>query len=549
MAQVDDKNPFAALVAQAPKTVLDSHREYVQTHGQHSDPVIVFDSHGPDEDVPIQLQYKQPSFSSLEDENIRTKDDQTIDHFRHPATDPAKDPLLAFDAMAAIDGDYSAQTTPCVNQSSFTIPSQQPVPKGSDNLETIVQEDPQVQLLQELHARNRQRWQRLGYEPPLDCIQLVRAASQAQIRQTPVIPSVTSMNLESGQRTAPNLLRNWHSAILEDKMVPVTETTIDESDRLGNMTERLFALVDKEWLREVLATGDVRLHQPVEELKAELKKLADLTANKFWIEETEYIHNLLSNTVLLSPKTARKLGFVRADVDADIERMEQELQDLESERERRAEELHRNKEKALQDLEQEYIETAKGLDDLYETPEYLQSLVKPSNTLLNLRERTRRMLQANRADDARELTWDVEMAEQRETERARVTVQDHYCLKDQNMKEEFASRREIILEKHQHILDLLNSEIDRKADIIRNQIAKLRAQFTPADVDESGKITTSTMKKGTQTCNFLDTGCLRVSPPQLRNRSEDIKLITEMSVAMHEQRSPRRGYNDQKLKL
>lgn len=542
MAQIDDKNPFAALVSQAPKTVLDSHRESIQ---KHNDPVIVFDSHSPDEDVPIQLQYKQPSFSSLEDENLRTKDDQTIDHFRHPATDPNKDPLIAFDSKGASDRDDSCQAIPSIHQPSGTRFSPQPAP-----LESIAQDDPQVQLLQELHARNRQRWQRLGYEPPPDCIQLVRAASQAQIRQTPAIYSVTPTNLESGKCTAPNLVRNWHSAILEDKILaPVKEATIDKSDRLGNMTERLFALVDKEWLREVLATGDVRLHQPVEELKAELKKLADITANKFWIEETEYIHSLLSNTVLLSPKTTRKLGFVRADVDADIERMEQELQDLETERERRAEELQRNKEKALQELEQEYLETAKGLDDLYETPEYLQSLVKPSNTLLNLRERTRRMLQANRADDARELTWDVEMAEQRETERARVTVQDDYCLKDQNMKEEFASRREIILEKHQYILDLLNSEIDRKADIIRNQIAKLRAQFTPADGDESGKITTATMKKGTQTCNFLDTGCLRVSPPQLRNRSEDIKLIAEMSVAMHEQRSPRRGYNDQKLKL
>ena len=103
--------------------------------------------------------------------------------------------------------------------------------------------------------------------------------------------------------------------------------------------------------------------------------------------------------------------------------------------------------------------------------------------------------------------------------------------------------------QHQHILDRLNSEIQARSDIIHLQIAKLKAQFTPTETDNTKNITSPTMKKGSQTPSFLDTGCIRVSPPQLRNRTNDIKLITEMSEAMHEQRSPRRGYNDQKLKL
>ena len=572
MAQVDESNPFAALVAQAPKTVLDSHREHTQTKPQQNDPVIAFDGHSPDEDVPITLKYRQPSFSSLDGENLRTKDDQVVGTILMPPQ--TEDPVIVFDSKSGSDQDDSPITL-SVRQPSFSsLSERQLVPKGGDDIKNFVpvieevnptpapvieqEDDPQVQLVQELRARNEPRWEKIGYEPPADLIPHVRAASQTEMRQTPNIVDKGRSNSEVGKRPD-NLQLGYNKGscemmeeVIQEEPEPIKEMSIEEYDEkseLGNMTERLAALVDKDWLRVVLATGDIKQHESVEEVRAELKKLADLTADRYWIEETEYIHELLANTQMLSPKTARRLGFVRADVNADIERMQRELEELEEEREKRAEELRISKEKALAELEQEYLAAAKELDEMYEDPEYLQSLVKPSNKLLDLRVRTKRSLKAKKADQARELTKDVELEERHESERAQNLIQDRYYLEDQNMKEEFASRREIILEKHQHILDRLNSEIQARSDIIHLQIAKLKAQFTPTETDNTKNITSPTMKKGSQTPSFLDTGCIRVSPPQLRNRTNDIKLITEMSEAMHEQRSPRRGYNDQKLKL
>lgn len=130
------------------------------------DNVIAFDEHDDSEDVPIGLTYRQPSFSSMGDHLISKGGDSLADIV----------PLKTIPIEEAI-----------IEEENLDPQNNNEEEADLDNEEDEEdEENPQVQIVKDLKQKNKDRWQKMGYEPPPNLIQLTRAQSQSVFNQNQV---------------------------------------------------------------------------------------------------------------------------------------------------------------------------------------------------------------------------------------------------------------------------------------------------------------------------------------------------------------------------
>ena len=191
---LDDSNPMAALLANAPKepTILDKIYQEKQL-GQNNQ------SKEEEKEKGGKGISKQPSLTSVQG-TVVVKGD---------GDGSKKNPVQEADPVVVFDGhsDNESDNEPIglgVRQPSFVSLHGQIIPKGADSLadlhpvieevpletpeevpeddEDEDEDDPQVKIVKRLQAKNANRWAEIGYEPPQDLIPLVRAKSQAQMQ-------------------------------------------------------------------------------------------------------------------------------------------------------------------------------------------------------------------------------------------------------------------------------------------------------------------------------------------------------------------------------
>lgn len=165
-----DDNPLAALLAQHQNdtTVLDEHFEKNQ-RGEVS-------SSSSEEEVPIGLTVRQPSFSSLHDKLVEKSGKVVTD-----LEDAVEDPIIVLDDKSDKDDCPIGLT---YRQPSFaSLDGSSMVGKGGESLRDIKpvrtipieevaevpeenpDEDPETAFKRELEHRNMERWKLIGYEP------------------------------------------------------------------------------------------------------------------------------------------------------------------------------------------------------------------------------------------------------------------------------------------------------------------------------------------------------------------------------------------------
>ena len=120
---------------------------------------IVLDENDDSTDAPIGLTYRQPSFNSLNG-HLVSKDGNLVSDIHSVKTG----------GMEEIVEEKSEEN------------------ENENNEDNDDDEDfPQVQIVKELRNKNMERWQKMGYEPPPDLIQLTRAHSQSIFNQNQII--------------------------------------------------------------------------------------------------------------------------------------------------------------------------------------------------------------------------------------------------------------------------------------------------------------------------------------------------------------------------
>ncbi|OHT08160.1 hypothetical protein TRFO_23446 [Tritrichomonas foetus] len=207
---IDPSNPLAALLAQHPEsTVLDDHfnKSFAPKNNAPA-PDIVVDEKSDDDNAPIGLNFRQPSFTSLHGE-LRTKAGVTVQELPD---------LNESDAIVVLDDHDDNENVPITlsyRQPSFSSMGDHLIGKGGvDNLNDFhpvktmpIDEVPEhhtdgegsfeeeeedcreVVIVKELRNKNKERWEQMGYEPPKNLIQLTRAASQSQFNQQQLLQS------------------------------------------------------------------------------------------------------------------------------------------------------------------------------------------------------------------------------------------------------------------------------------------------------------------------------------------------------------------------
>ena len=167
--RMDDSNPMAALLAQHQNdsTVLDEHFEKSNLKPEPS----VSTS---EDEAPIGLTFRQPSYSSLHDQLIM-KGGKVVTDLEDAVEE---DPIIVLDdksdnADCAIGLTYRQPSFASLDGSSMVV-------KGGESLRDIkpvrtipieevpeegVDEDPEAALARELQNRNMERWRQIGYEP------------------------------------------------------------------------------------------------------------------------------------------------------------------------------------------------------------------------------------------------------------------------------------------------------------------------------------------------------------------------------------------------
>ena len=231
---IDPSNPLAALLAQHTEdTVLDRHFNKVQQHknDQIHDKSNDDDDDDDDGNVPIALNIRQPSFTSLHGELV-TKAGKTV-------TDLAD--VTENDAIVVLDDHNDSENVPIglsYRQPSFSSMTGHLVGKGGDSLDHIspvqtipIEEIPEdtineddedddandddcreVKIVKELRNKNRGRWEQMGYEPPKNLIQLTREASQNQFNQQNILASTAPL------KNAPPIIEEIPETPKEEKI-------------------------------------------------------------------------------------------------------------------------------------------------------------------------------------------------------------------------------------------------------------------------------------------------------------------------------------------
>lgn len=213
----DPSDPLGALVAQFPEnTEIDKHLlDYFNQDKPNQPLEDNLDNKSQDEEGPITLKVRQPSFSSLHGELI-TKAGQNVTDL--PEVKEEEDPVIVLD-----QGNENIPASISYHPSSYssignhhldmgkdlqnieppkTIPIEEVPDQAEENgqqgelMEEEEEEFQEVQIVKELKNKNEERWKRMGFKPPDNLIELAREASRSKLHTFNSIPTNQTPSFE-----------------------------------------------------------------------------------------------------------------------------------------------------------------------------------------------------------------------------------------------------------------------------------------------------------------------------------------------------------------
>jgi hypothetical protein len=563
-----DDNPLLALIASTPATtVLDK-------RGRPSSVPS-----GSDEEAPIRLQFRQPSFSSLQ-EGIG-KDGEPIQNVTLDG-----DPVVVFSSEQNAEADgpivLKVRQASCsslvegnlVWKGNAPPPSLDPVveeePRPADDPDLTLSEEtttPQTQLMLQLFKGNQGRWKQMGFEPP-NFQALVRTASQsdfgapadepppqtaAPARPPPgtlnVVPEAIEEAIEDAPETIEEVAEEAPEAIeAVAEGAPETDEEEEGSDEIPSTTHlsEIDPAITGPPLRAYLLSGDVNdvPQGSIRTVRRRLREVQQICADELWVEEAAYVNGLIA-ALDGSKKGQPPVGPRREHVDRDAAGLAAERACLVAQHEQAVSEQHTKLKEAIAELDAEFQKAAANLDERYASPDTLKRFAHPSKQLLEARVIAQRLLRQDRVQEAARCTKQISQMAQQEQKQAAQRIQRQYEADDRKLKEQFAVRRQVILAKFGQAIEDIENRFEAKIAVAdkRSVEVKERAATNMADSRSqaaSARRIGGETKAAAQPSGVTTSWKLDLSPPKKIRRYQDLQTLGTMTLRLFDGTSPRR---------
>lgn len=537
---------------------------------EDSDPIIVFDRNSQLNKCSSCLAYNHPETRRKGQNSYSSENDND-----EPITLSIRQP-----SFSSLFGQIVPKG--CESLSTFEpiLEEVQPSPLSQETMNQILsdEDDPQIILMQEFKAKNEKRWKEIGYEPPEHLFHrasshqsdhnFLLSSNNAPIAQSHEVFTSSPNNIR--RRSGDNQSFGLKLGQMQNQSIEMMHEIIQYDPTVQEMTleeipdeeEMLFGRLnelDEELLlpiRKTLSSGSIEVDN-IADIKKHLRIVADKCIDNLWIEETAYLNDLLSRTnqeYNQNYGTTGFLNFDRTKFGFWKENPEQEIKRIKCELEREIEEtfnvqlaeLEQKKTETLQELENKYLEESRSLDEKFQDPNYLQALpfAKPSKQLLDMRYTAKKLLKQNRINEAKALKNRIVETEKAEEMVISSKVAERYHFEDRRLKDDYAKKRSTILQKfnkeHDRIIKERNERIQiyqKKITILERQIAEDKEYEQNMMARSQRTKTSNKIDSNNQESSELKIGQLVLKPPKKLNRENDILILENMTNALLSQSS------------
>ncbi|OHS95516.1 hypothetical protein TRFO_38358 [Tritrichomonas foetus] len=518
---LDEQNPFTDLIKHHTPTTLDNYfdnKKHVlnrrHSHFHVIDPVIVIAKTEKLDSDNVGLECRRSSFSSLSDAtNAPKKGNKQSDHSykknRYYSYN-SDDPIIVFDSQAS-DPDEPIGLK--VRQPSYVSLHGEIIPKGSESLanyhpvivevvpnpthvfenENDEQQDPRINRIRELTVMNQQRWESMGYNPSNEIFPIARAASHLALFSSDLtkrnhiqkINSFGSHNVifdleNEDERQKKSSSTSFPLSSLSCNRQDSQETDLKQIDQQQKLFGRLSQIIEETPESSFFKVFEAeRLDELSDALSIilRLRHYASITAQKIWIEETSFLNELIEKININERQknaSPRRCGFHRKNTQKDIQQLNKKHNTIIKTYQQLINDICTEENLAMNQLDKDYWIEAKKLDDLFQNPEYLNHLGKPSSELIELREKAKKLLKINKIREAQEVIQEIKNQEREETKIMQKSIRLKYHQKDKKMKETFALRKKTLIEKYLYYKNKIKSQEQNELLIIEKQIFKLK---------------------------------------------------------------------------
>lgn len=382
-----------------------------------------------------------------------------------------------------------------------------------------IENNSETKLLQELQAKNLKRWKEIGYDPPEDLLPIVRAP-------------INDISTEQ-QMTLDDQYTQVESSTAKDNMGFDPGNT--KIRLLGNLSELDEVFLPPEIL-EILSSGQISTEINIELVRPKLKAVADKCSENLWIDETEYVNNILTrlDQSTKGPKEKYRSAFYIENPFEAITNLEEKLKTADSEANEKIIDLEARKNQILEDINKEYMQAANELDEKYQDPATLSKFARPSKDLLELREKTKKLLRKNNIAEAKTVMNQLQQLQIIEQNKINQKITEKYFDEDKKLKEKYATCRKYILERFDYSVSIILKERDETKSRIEKRISNIKKEIAEQESIRKFNQSRNSTKKMTKANNRntkskIKVGTLNLVPPEKMKRDDDIAKICQMA--------------------
>ena len=329
-----------------------------------------------------------------------------------------------------------------------------------------------------------------------------------------------------------------------------------------------------------LYEGMIKKENDNPQVKLKLRHLVTLCSNRFWIDETEYVTKVLNNVEYNPPKDPADLTQERMKI------LNSRTQETEEQHAQRIKQLDDEKENLLIQERKDYQMRSQELDDEFQDGENLSQMAKPSKELLDLRVKAQKALASKRFTEAKRLSKEAQILEEKDTQNAMKNIENKYLDRDTKLKQDAAQKMAVIHSRYEYEKSRTNAMYTAQKESLENAKNKLLIQETmtlakqntskrlkdrfvnqdfelemrdqeleniiqgkgktlsptqsprsPRSLNNSSKLSDHAEETGSvvssnsevEVAQFFKTGKLSVKAPKLLNRENDLEIIENMS--------------------
>jgi hypothetical protein len=371
----------------------------------------------------------------------------------------------------------------------------------------------------------------MGYDPDRIPKKLGRCSVSSS---TGVLPAMESHEISRRKATNRITLKKPN---LRDPELAVPE----EPERTPLPNDRHYSELDPKFVDEpvftLLATGQLPSPSEWTRLRIQLKKLIQLCAERLWVTETAECYrwsSIVSQKQNLHFPSAKKTS-VKASQHEELDRICKERQQMINEKERVEEVLEEERNCGLKALEDEFTKALQELDSRYSDGKFLAKFGRPSREFLESRAVAQRLMSSNRMDDAQKVLLRMDSIKLRDEAKQNQIVADRYHLEDQQIKERFAVRRKLFLQKCERKKGDMESRFNATLAVMDKKVAQCRDKVRLYSRRQSQGLEGKEMRNcASQRGNRMrcDAGlfsCPSVAPPKLISREKDLEVLKWMA--------------------